>query len=471
MKEILYTHLPFITPEKVFLYFKDKNFLCWLDDCSKKKIRSYSIIGIEPFLIFISKKRKTSIFIDGKEEILYGNPFDIFKEVLKRYKVDFPFLFSPGALGYLSYDLGWHIEKLPDIAKDDLKIPEIWFGFYSTLLIFDHNRKKLIIVSQNVYDKNREFELKFKSLVEQFKKIFEKVENYKFILKDSLNFQMLSSNMTHNEYINSIKKIKNYIEKGDVYQINFAQRIQAKGIFSPEEIYLKLREINPTSFSGFLNTGSFYILSNSPELFLFKNKDLVITRPMKGTRPRGRNKQQDNLYKKQLLESAKDKAELIMIVDLERNDLGKVCKYGSVRVKKNQILEKYKTVFQTTSQIEGILKNDIDCIDLLKATFPGGSITGAPKIRAMEIIEELEPNKRGFYTGSMGYIGFNGNMELNILIRTILMKNDTIYYPVGGGIVWDSSPEKEYEETITKAKALFLTLGVKNDREFTKTLL
>ena len=272
------------------------------------------------------------------------------------------------------------------------------------------------------------------------------------------------SNLTHSKYINSIKKIKDYIASGDVYQINFAQRIQCKGHFSPENIYLKLRKVNPAPYSGFIDTGNFRLLSNSPELFFKKEGRKVSTRPMKGTRPRGKNKKQDDVYKKQLMNSEKDKAELIMIVDLERNDLGKICKYGTVKVKKIKILEKYSTVFQTTSLVEGILKNGITQMDMIKALFPGGSITGAPKIRAMEIIEELEPNKRAFYTGNMGYIGFNGNMEFNILIRTILMKNNSIFYPVGGGIIWDSIPEKEYEETLTKARALFLTLGLKNER-------
>ena len=191
-----------------------------------------------------------------------------------------------------------------------------------------------------------------------------------------------------------------------------------------------------------------------------------MTKPMKGTRPRGKTPKRDAAYRRELLASEKDRAELVMIVDLERNDIGRVCRYGSVKVKKLRQMESYRTVFQTTSVIEGVLRDGITSVDLLRASFPGGSITGAPKIRAMEIIEELEPHKRAFYTGSMGYIGFNGNMEMNIMIRTILLKDSRLYYPVGGGVVWDSTPEGEYEETITKAGALFLTLGCGNGKNF-----
>ena len=469
MKQVRYDSLPFVPPEKLFSLLHQKPFFCWLDSCTRKNEGNYSVIGVNPFLIFRSKKNKITIEENGKKKVIHGDPLKLLSELLLKYKVNTRHFFSPGAMGYFSYDLGWHIEKLPDISVDDLNIPEIFLCFYDNLLVFDHKTKKVTLTSadfQNNYGNSD----RFHSKTDEFKKLLIEAGNCKpYTGKKRTQFHSLQSNITHAEYVNAIHKIKDYIKAGDVYQINFAQRIQAEGSFSPEEIYLKLRSINPTSFSGFFNTGEFSLLSNSPELFLIKDGQKVLTRPMKGTRPRDKNKKQDSKYKNELLKSLKDKAELIMIVDLERNDIGKVCRYGSVRIKKLRRIESYKTVYHTTSTVEGIINNGIDCVDLLKATFPGGSITGAPKVRAMEIIEELEPNKRAFYTGSMGYLGFNGNIDLNILIRTILLKENKLYYPVGGGIVWDSTPEAEYEETITKAKALLLTLGFEeNERKLKK---
>jgi len=227
---------------------------------------------------------------------------------------------------------------------------------------------------------------------------------------------------------------------------------------SPIELYSSLRNVNPAPFSAYLDFGDFKILSSSPERFLTLRGSFVSTRPMKGTRPRSINLIEDKRLKEELLNSQKDKAELIMIVDLERNDLGRVCEYGSIKVTNLRNLEEYSKVFQTTAKVEGILHKDKDRIDLIKACFPGGSITGCPKIRAMEIIEELEPTKRNIYTGSLGYLSFSGDMDLNILIRTILLKGNKIYFQAGGGIVYDSDPEEEYQETLDKARALLETI-------------
>jgi len=470
MKNVFVKEFPFISPDKIYPLIKDEKCVCWLDNWPVSS-GNYSLIGLDPFLIFSSKKRNISIYQNGSEEIISGNPLRILKNVLKNYRIDFPYYFGPGAIGYIGYDLGWQIEKLPDASVDDINIPDVWLAFYRSLLVFDRQRKKIVFISGNFRENNKDFELRCKDTVKKWEKVFKKSENKENFYTGSFNIQSVSSNITHEQYVNSIYKIKNYIARGDVYQINFAQRFQFQGEFCPVELFSRFKKVNPTFFSGFIDTGNFQIVSNSPELFLYKEGRKVVTRPMKGTRLRGKNKLEDKMFERELMKSIKDKAELIMIVDLERNDLGKVCSYGSVRVKQLQVLEKYKTVFHTTSPVEGFLQDNVDVVGLLKATFPGGSITGAPKIRAMEIIEELEPNKRGFYTGSMGYIGFTGNMLLNILIRTVLLKEKNLYYPAGGGIVWDSHPEREYEETIAKAKTLWLALGFKNEKEFTKVLV
>jgi para-aminobenzoate synthetase component 1 len=272
----------------------------------------------------------------------------------------------------------------------------------------------------------------------------------------------LRSNFTRDEYLQAVENAIEYIANGDIFQVNLSQRFSVDLAVDPYELYLRLRSISPAPFACYLNFGEVTVASASPERFLHLDGNTVETRPMKGTRPRGQSPAEDDVLGVELLKSEKDRAENIMIVDLERNDLGKVCEYGSVQVSDLCKLEKYATVFQLTSSVTGKLREDKDRIDLLKAAFPGGSITGAPKVRAMEIIDELEPTRRGIYTGSVGYLGFDGCMDLNIVIRTFVIKGGKVYFQVGGGIVSDSDPEAEYQETLDKARALMAALGLRN---------
>ncbi|MCD6221412.1 aminodeoxychorismate synthase component I, partial [bacterium] len=441
--KIFSRNLDYVNPEKVFLSFKNKKFFFWFDSTLTSYGR-YSIIGFHPFLIFKSKKDKITIETFNSKRKYAGNPFDYLKEIFEKYRVNSNSFFIPGAAGYLGYDAGWYIEQLPDLKPDSLKIPDIFLCFYEFFLIFDIKQKKLNLAGINIYEKEKIFKKKMDLIIDEIKKNINKKKK-----KEEIEIKKFSSNIKFSEYVKSIEKIKDYIKNGDVYQINFSYRVQADGVFPSSEIYPKIRKINPAPYSAYFNFGDFEILSNSPELFIKKYKKRIITKPMKGTGNRGKDKKEDKENYLKLLRSEKDRAELIMIVDLERNDLGKICEYGSVKVKKLVEIEKYRTVFQTTSTIEGILEDGISPVEIIKAIFPGGSITGAPKKRAMEIIEELEPEKRSFYTGCLGYIGFNQNMLFNILIRTLLIKKNKLYYPVGGGIVWDSIPESEYRETIT----------------------
>lgn len=273
---------------------------------------------------------------------------------------------------------------------------------------------------------------------------------------------VLDANFTKEEYISAVKKVKGYIASGDVYQVNLSQRFTTNLELPPFELYRCLRKINPSPFAAYLNFGKVTVISSSPERFLHfsSNNRVVHTRPIKGTRPRGKTPAEDSALAKELLSSEKDRAELIMIVDLERNDLSRVCEFGSVFVPELIKVEKHPTVYHLVSTITGRLPVDKSRIDILKASFPGGSITGAPKIRAMEIIDELEPTKRGIYTGSIGYFSFTGNMDLNIVIRTFIVKDNMAYFQVGGGIVSDSDPEGEYYETLDKGKALMEALNM-----------
>jgi para-aminobenzoate synthetase component 1 len=291
-------------------------------------------------------------------------------------------------------------------------------------------------------------------------------------LSGSMIKRKIISNFSKGDYLRAVECAKQYINAGDIYQVNLSQRFHTQIEASPYEIYKRLRTINPAPFSSYLRFDNKYVISSSPERFLSlrstfestgKHSGNIVrniqTKPIKGTRPRYKDKNINAKMKNDLLSSEKDDAELAMIVDLERNDLGRVCKYNTVKVTGKKKLEEHPTVYHLVATIEGELHSRYDSVDLLKATFPGGSITGAPKVRAMQIIDELEPTKRSVYTGAMGYLSFNGNIDFNIAIRTFLVKNDHIYFQVGGGIVADSNPEDEYEETLHKARALIETLS------------
>ena len=268
----------------------------------------------------------------------------------------------------------------------------------------------------------------------------------------------LNSNFTKAKFENSVRKVQDYIRQGDIYQANLTQRFNGKTTLSSYELYRDLRKVSPAPFGALLNFEHSKILSNSPERFIKCIDNKVETRPIKGTRPRGKTIEEDLRLQDELRNSEKDRAELLMIVDLERNDIGRVSKIGSVKVPELFVIEPYANVNHLVATVEGRLKDNLDCIDVIKATFPGGSITGAPKIRAMEIIDELEPTQRNVYTGSIGYIGFNGDMDLNIAIRTIIKQGENVYFQVGGGMTWDSNPEDEYQETLDKAKSIMKAL-------------
>jgi para-aminobenzoate synthetase component 1 len=271
---------------------------------------------------------------------------------------------------------------------------------------------------------------------------------------------MLKANFSHEGYLEAVARAREYISAGDIFQVNLSQRFEAELTLLPYELYKYLRCINPAPFASYFNFDGLNIAGASPERFLKVRGDMIETRPIKGTRPRGKTPKEDQAQAADLLASKKDRAENIMIVDLERNDLGRVCRYGTVKVTELAILETYPTVYHLTSTVVGRLRENKNCIALLKAAFPGGSITGAPKVRAMEIIDELEPTRRSVYTGSIGYLGFNGDMDLNIVIRTFIIKDGKAYFQVGGAIVYDSEPEAEYTETLDKGKALMQALGL-----------
>ncbi|MBM7871271.1 para-aminobenzoate synthetase component 1 [Clostridium pascui] len=438
-----------LDPFDVFTIFKDTKNAIILDSSKKNNgLGEYSFIGINTFLTFKATGSKCSI----NDEEFNGDGFTELENLLKRYKIDknthLPF--SGGCIGYFSYDASRSLEKLPETAKKDIAIPDIYFNFYDNLIIFDHINNKTYISASGIIKNSNESIKEIEALIANGKKI----EYFDLIESDTKFY----SNFDKSEYIETVGKVREYIRSGDVYIANLTQRFWCYNEKSPYEIYKNLRYINPAPFSAYLNLDDFEIISSSPERFIKIRNGKVETRPIKGTRPRGTNEEEDKKNKKELINSEKDKSELLMIVDLERNDLSKVCKPFSVKVTELFKLEEYSTVFHLVSSVEGELKEEVSSVECIRECFPGGSITGAPKIRSMEIIEELEGIQRNIYTGIIGYFDFSGNADFNIVIRTILNKNGKAYFGVGGGITWDSNEKDEYFETLDKAKALMRVL-------------
>lgn len=461
---------------KIFHYSHTLSGSFFLDSALRnQKTGRYSFIGYDPFLTLMSKGN--SILVQDFQGITKkkGNPFSELRTLLSKFHVDNnpePIPFTCGAVGYFAYDLCHFIEKLPNTAIDDIEFPSMYFNFYDTIIGFDHIENKCYIISHNFNPYSR------KSTEEKIKQASNIINQRLSVsyeedtqIKQNRARRKIISNFSKEGYLKAVECAKRYIQAGDIYQVNLSQRFQTQIELSPYEIYRRLRKINPAPFSCYLKFDNKYVISSSPERFLsvrnlptltdgYKNMVIrkVQTRPIKGTRPRCGHEDINMKMKRNLLSSKKDDAELTMIVDLERNDLGRVCSYNTIKVLEKKELEEHPTVYHLVATVEGELNSQYDIIDLIKAAFPGGSITGVPKVRAMQIIDELEPTKRSVYTGAIGYLGFNGNIDLNIAIRTFLAKDNHIYFQVGGGIVADSNPKEEYEETLHKARALIDTL-------------
>ena len=453
-----------LTAPQAFELFKDRPFAFFLDSgMDPEKLGRYSFIGSDPFLVLKSRGREIALLYGDKQEIVIGNPFDVLGEFLEIYALDpcpSPTPLIGGSVGYFSYDLCHFIERLPSTAIDDLQLPECYLAFYDAILAFDNLEGRAYIASTGFPELDE---------AKRVRRAGERLEELRDVIAETpypevalsvknLKKTKMHANFTPEQYVKAVAAAREYICAGDIFQVNLSQRFEADLPITPYELYRRLRLINPAPFASYLNFDGVAVASASPERFLRVKGDIVQTRPIKGTRPRGRSPEEDEALARELLQSIKDRAENVMIVDLERNDLGRVCRYGTVRGRELWALEKYATVFHLTSTVEGRLRGDKNRIDLLKATFPGGSISGAPKVRAMEIIDELEPTRRSVYTGSIGYLSFSGEMDLNIVIRTFIIKDGKAYFQVGGGIVYDSDPEAEYLETLDKARALIEAL-------------
>ena len=461
MSEIHIEEISFVEPHVLFAAFADEPFALLLDSATAGPKNDsevhgrWSFIALDPFETFIVTDRTAT------------NPFDQLK--LKLQSMALPPLqgdappFTGGAAGYFSYDLAHYLENLPPSGKpfaiDDQQSPDMALGFYDTIAAFDMKTQRAFIVSNGLPETTSHMRsARVGARSDQLRKRFNQA---KPSLTHAVETQAIQANMPRNEYEASVGRIISYIHAGDIFQANFTQRFEARldASDTPYGLYLRLRDVSPAPFSSFFNFGEGSLVSSSPERFLFNKNGEVETKPIKGTRPRGKTKADDHRLATELLASEKDRAENVMIVDLLRNDLSRTCADHSVIVEKLCALESFANVHHLVSTVRGRLREGMTHVDLLVNAFPGGSITGAPKLRAMEIIAELEPTTRGPYCGAIGYLGFDGTMDTSIAIRTMIVKNGKVTFQAGGGITAESVPAAEYEESMAKAHGMAQAMG------------
>lgn len=450
-----------------------------------ENLARYTFLGFKPWMIFRSRGRRSEVIVEGKTEIIAGDPYEALQRVLGRCpagKYSGLPKFYGGAMGYFSYDFGRHFEELPELAEDDLALPESYFMFMDRVICLDHFDRTIKIIVNARCDAGRK-------LTEIYRAAVAETDNIARAIKAKLpagapagkmpsegiprgmgsrdmgSLQLRHTlqplcNMSKADFEEMVVKAKEYIRAGDIFQANLSLRLGHKISTCPYDLYKVLREVNPSPYMSFIDFGDLHIVSSSPELLVRVTGDLAETRPIAGTRRRGQDREEDLALARELISNEKERAEHIMLVDLERNDLGRVCRYGSVEVDELMVIEEYSHVMHIVSNVRGRLAAGKDRFDLFRACFPGGTITGAPKIRSMEIIEELEPTRRGPYTGSIGFFGYGDEMEMNIVIRTLVIKDGMAYVQAGAGIVADSVPKREYYESLKKAEALLRAIEI-----------
>jgi anthranilate synthase component 1 len=434
-----------------------------------EKMAKYSFLGIEPFMEVKGYGGQVEIIKGPSKEVQetrdpIGTLEGLVRGLSQAMLPELP-CFSAGAVGYMSYDTVRFIEKLPSRAVDDLGLPDLLFMFFDSMVIFDHLNKTIKVVSNAHLGDNKDPQLAYQEATRKIDSLIERLRTPVFTLSEDITVNgevalPFSSNFKKEDFLKAVQNCKEYIKAGDVFQVVLSQRLAVKTLTHPFNIYRALRVINPSPYMFYLDLGELKLIGSSPEVMVKVEKGRVTVRPIAGTRKRGLSEEEDIKIERELLGDPKERAEHIMLVDLGRNDVGRVAEYGSVSLEDRMIIEKYSHVMHITSSVTGRLRQDRSAFDALKACLPAGTLSGAPKVRAMEIIEELEPTRRGPYGGAVGYVDFSGNMDTCITIRTIILKGNTAYVQAGAGIVADSVPEREYEETLNKARGLLKAIEV-----------
>ena len=450
------------TPVSVLMKLQNKDHVYLLESVEGgEKWGRYSFLGTDAGVVFRVHGKKVIIEDNGKITTREhnGNPLNFLRELLKRYKpVAISGLprFYGGAVGYLGYEMVRYFEKLSPSPPDDLNLDEAVFVISDSLMIFDNVRHTIKVVSCAYTEEADSLEERYQASCQKIESMIETISaaaSHKITAStgNDVNFQ---SNMLPEEYRAAIEKAKNYIVAGDIIQVVLSQRFETEYSCNPIDLYRALRFVNPSPYLFFLKVDDLTLIGSSPEVMVRKEEDTMELRPIAGTRPRGKTEQEDRTLSDELLSDEKERAEHVMLVDLGRNDLGRVAQTGSVQVNQYMVVEKYSHVMHLVSNVRAQLAKGKDAFDVLAATFPAGTLTGAPKVRAMEIINELEKVKRGPYGGAVGYFSFSGNMDLCITIRTMVLKNNKVYVQAGAGIVYDSVPESEHQESLNKSRGM-----------------
>jgi len=458
------------TPVSAFLKIKKDDYAFLLESVEgQEKLARYSFLGSNPSMVFKSKGKNIQIIYPRKDAssrifVTKTSPLDEIRKIMQDFKTvpvrGLP-RFYGGLVGYIGYDTVRFFERLPDKNPDDPALSDTIFILTDNILVFDHVNHTIKIVANVLLPKNKLNKAQKEKIYLQALKRVEAVQkNFKhsFVDKERKRAKTkikVSSNFKESEFCKIVSRAKEYIRRGDIIQVVLSQRFKAEINKPPFEIYRSLRSLNPSPYMYFLRLKELTLIGSSPEMLVRCEDGIIQTRPIAGTRPRGRNEEEDRALEKELLKDAKERAEHLMLVDLGRNDLGRVSRPGTVTVKEFMQVERYSHVMHLVSEVRGKLDNTrYNVYDVLQAAFPAGTVSGSPKIRAMELIDELENLRRGPYAGCIGYFSFSQNMDTCITIRTIVVKNKTAYIQAGAGIVADSLPKKEYQESINKAKAL-----------------
>ncbi len=453
------------TPVSGFLKIGNKPYAYLLESVEGgEKLARYSFLASEPSLIFQSKGRTITLTDPrGKKTVFETSrdPLWELEKILSRYKqvsVDGLPPFTGGAAGYLSYDCVRFFERIPDKNKDGLNIPDALFVFTDSLVAFDHKSNRIQVIANVYLDGSRSPGSAYDEATAKIDRTIAKLcaAGAPEAARSQKSSRPLrySSTFTKPCFEKAVRKAKQSIGRGDIFQVVLSQRLRTQIQARPFDIYRNLRSINPSPYLFYLDAGDFQLVGSSPEIHVRCESGRVMVRPIAGTRPRGKTAQEDARLEKSLLADPKERAEHLMLVDLGRNDLGRVCEYKTVKVPEFMAVERYSHVMHIVSHVEGRLQKGKTVYDVLRATFPAGTVSGAPKVRAMEIIDELEPERRSFYSGVVGYFSYSGNLDTGITIRTILTQRGQAYVQAGAGIVADSVPAHEYEETLNKSKAL-----------------
>ncbi len=438
-----------------------------------EKIARYSFLGVAPFMIFRSRGRRITVEDRVREETRSweGDPIAELRALVRRYRsVHLKGLprFTGGAVGYVSYDAIRLVEEIPDTARDDLGLDEIVFLFFDTLVAFDNVRHRILLISNVLKDGGGDLRGRYEEAQRRIEALEEALRSPADIsLRRGRGRCVVTSNVEKADYLRKVARCKEYILAGDIFQVVLSQRFETEVTVDPFDIYRMLRVVNPSPYMFFVSLDGVHLVGASPELLVRVEDGVVQVRPIAGTRRRGETEEEDQALERELLADPKDCAEHIMLVDLGRNDVGRVSRFDSVRVTEQMTVERYSHVMHIVSNVRGALRPGVDALDALFACYPAGTLSGAPKIRAMEILDELEPTRRGVYGGAVGYLDFSGNLDTCIAIRTLVVKDGVAYIQAGGGLVADSVPEEEYQETVNKSKALIRAVEMAERGELT----